>query len=401
MSTNKGDEKAPTDKAPSLVLATRQQSLEAPEDKKEIITKRPDNTTVITIGNGLNKQNDQNVKSKQILKAPSAELGRGNRKGSTVSFHERAELHEIDLEKNNGRQQEERPKKPPAVFSLRYYVMIVALISPFVVTYSKTIINFAIIDMIHPDFVGGRAATTTTTTEAPQFNLPTSPVNETIQPEASLAYFDLDNSCPVTEDERERLKQDLKKDQRRAVDRPGEKFEWDTVKQGLLKSAYSIGSAMCSIIGGRLSEIFGSQRVMCLTSILIGTCCLLAPFMAATHFYLMFGDLLILGCLGSFMAPSLITLFSNWLTPSEKSMMISLYLVSSRLGYALSSLLCGLLIQAQLSWRYLFYSAGKLTSNRVAVTQPAVHLTKQTFESLRLDQLPLLHALLLSGSQQA
>lgn len=327
-----------------------------PSQTVDQVIRRADNTTVVTIANGLSvpAQTNASKSTKQILKTPSADLGRGNRKGSTVSFHEKCELHEIDLEKS----ERGHAKKPPAVFSLRYYIMIVALISPFVVTYSKTIINFAIIDMIHPDFVGGRPSEAATTTTPSTLAAATSLANESTT--GGSSYYDLDNSCPVDDElDRRRLDQDLRQDQRRAEERPGEKFEWDSVKQGLLKAAYSMGHAMCSIIGGRLSEIFGSQRVMCLSSILIGACCLAAPFMAATHFYLMFGDLLLLGCLGSFMTPAMITLFSNWLTPSEKSMMISLYLVSSRLGYALSSLLCGLLINAQLSWRYLFYSAGK------------------------------------------
>lgn len=296
---------------------------------------------------------DGTQQTRTVLKPYLDPNPREVRKSSVVSFQQKCELHEIDLE--NGRDKKKNDHehgKPDAIFSLRYYVMLLALVSPFVVTYSKTIINFAIIDMIHPDSRGSGQAGGSSL-EQQQLQGATSVAdNGTLGPGA---YFDLDNSCPVSDDQRERLTKDLDEDEKRS----GERFEWDTVRQGLLKAAYPIGHALCSIIGGRLSEIFGSHWIMGLSSLLIGVCCLMAPLLAFIHFYLMFADLVILGILGSFMTPALITLFTNWLTPSEKSMMISFYLVSSRLGFALSSSLCGLLIEAQLSWRYIFYSAGK------------------------------------------
>lgn len=303
----------------------------------------------------------ESTRLRQVLQTTSKDP---SRKGSTVSFQDKCELFEIVLEAAGS--EDKKPKKPPVLSSLRFYVMALALVSPFIVTYSKTIINFAITDMIHPDFVGQRADTTTTTTTITSDPLDYdnfTDLNSTPQP--SLSYFDRDNSCPVNDEDRERLLRDLKQDTKRATDCPGEKFEWDTVKQGLLKAAYSIGHAILQVFGGRMSEIYGSHLIMGLSALLIGSCCLFAPFLANIHFYLMFGDLLLLGILGSFMTPALITLFTNWLTPSEKSITFSFYLVSSRLGYALSSLLCGLLINAQLSWRYLFYSAGEFFKDNI------------------------------------
>lgn len=303
------------------------------------------------------------AKNDQLKLRPAS----SSRKSSTVSFKDVCELFEIDIEASK------RPQKPPAVFSLRYYVMILALFSPFIVTYSRTIINFAIIDMIEPDFLNQRHNEQQTTSTTPSTTisamttdfyayqistLDSANYTDTVTVSTLEAYFDTDNSCPVDDETRRRLESDLEIDKIRAHERPGEKFEWDTVKQGLLKAAYSIGHALLQVVGGRLSEIHGSHLIMGLSSALIGVCCLVAPFLASAHFYLLFFDLFLLGILGSFMTPALITLFSNWLTPSEKSIMLSFYMVSSRLGFAFSSLLCGFLIQAQLSWRYLFYSAG-------------------------------------------
>lgn len=251
-------------------------------------------------------------------------------------------------------------QKPAALKSLRYYIMLLALVSPFIVTYSRTIINFAIIDMIDPNYLSRNTRRASAAITPPVGLIPgnQTEASELPPPPPPQDYFDLDNSCPVDELVRARLLTELASDERRATETTGEKFQWDTDKQGYLKAAYAIGHIMLQVVGGRLSEIYGSQVIMSLSACLIALCCLSAPFLASAHFYLLFGDLFVLGMLGSFMTPSLITLISNWLTPGEKSLMMSFYLVSSRLGYALSSLLCGLLIDAQLSWRYLFYSAG-------------------------------------------
>jgi len=287
------------------------------------------------------KDESEGCKTLEVRHGAEISGGDKRRKSSSVSFSDTYDLYEMDMEKGERRRQVIK-LKPSAFKSVRYYVVLLALVSPFVVTYSRTIINFAIIDMIDPQPVESRE-------EAPA-------TNET---EIDTPYFELDESCPAGDAVRQRLIEENTQDMRRAHENPGEKFKWDTFRQGLLKAAYSIGHAPLQLTGSRMSEIYGSQRVISISSALIALSCVAAPYLAAVEFYLLFADLIFLGVLGSFMTPALITLFSNWLTPSEKTIMLSFYLISSRLGYALSSFLCGLLIQAQLSWRYVFFSAGK------------------------------------------
>lgn len=309
---------------------------EAPIDKQNEI--EANNDSKVENGASVEAKNED-----RLLDMPIA----GDRKFSVVSFREVCELYEIDLEKGE-RDRQLIKSKPSKLQSVRYYIMLLALVSPFVTTYSRTIINFAITDMIDPRFTQKQAADTTTTTLAE------------LSPNATkLLSFDIDNSCPVDDSLRERLIDEDSKDTRRAQTTHGEKFEWDTFSQGLLKGAYSYGHAFFQIPGSRLSEIYGSHLVISINAMLIGTCCLVAPFLASLHFYLIFVDLMLLGVLGSFMTPAAITLFSNWLTPGEKTLMMSFMLVGSRLGYALSSFLCGHLLQADISWRYVFYSSGK------------------------------------------
>lgn len=244
-------------------------------------------------------------------------------------------------------------KKPSLINSLRYHIMILGLISPFVTTYSRTIINFAIIDMVNPAMI---------VKSKPNINeqlLTPLGTNLTNDNAIKQYYFDLDGSCSVNDDDRQRLIGEASNNlERKLTGQAQDKYDWDTFQQGLLKSAYAIGHAPFQVPGSRLAEIYGSHRIMSLGTFFIGLCCLLAPYLASINFYLIFCDLIILGTIGSFMTPALINLLTNWLTPSEKSIMMSLYLVASRLGYALSSMLCGLLINAQYSWRHVFFSAG-------------------------------------------
>lgn len=281
----------------------------------------------------------------QKLKHKTGKPSTSSKRGAAVNFQDTCELYEIDLESGT-RKKESIKLKPPAFKSVRYYVMILALVSPFVTTYSRTIINFAIIDMIDYEKIESQV-------EAQQVE-----ANKT----TDALYFDRDNSCPVDDDLRAQLVAENKQDKQRAISGKGEKYPWGPFKQGILKGSYAFGHMWFQIPGSRLSEMYGSHKILSASSLLIAVCCLGAPYLAALSFYLLVSDLILLGILGSFMSPALITLFSNWLTPSEKSLMMSFYLVASRLGSSFSSLLCGLLIETRFgessSWRYVFFSAG-------------------------------------------
>lgn len=261
----------------------------------------------------------------------------------------------IEFAEDDHNNNSDTSKKPAFIKSLRYYVMLLALFSPFVTTYSRTIINFAITDMIDysdqkPPQIESATATISTMSQNGSKN------NQEY-------FFDLDRSCPIDDEVRSRLISENQHDIERAHSGKGEKYKWGSFEQGLLKAAYAIGHAPFQIPGSRLSEIYGSHRIMSTVSLLTAICCFAAPYLASLHFYLVFTDLILLGILGSFVTPALITLFSNWLSPGEKSMMLSFYLIASRLGLAMSSFLCGLLIQAQYSWRYIFFSASKCELN--------------------------------------
>lgn len=356
MSEQQNDTKIETPKQTGTKAATPaerevEEKVEAQEEEEENEKPKSSNTLEVSSGardDGYEGGGGGQKGAGRVRRTRSNPRRRTNRSPS-VSFREPCgDMVEIDLEAAVARQKgsSDDKKKPPFFRSVRYYVMLLALVSPFVVTYSRTIINFAITEMIDSVFLEKAG-------HKDQITPPPLLANNT-----SAAYFDLDNSCPVDEETRERLLADLGRDEKQARESKGEKFAWDMDKQGYLKGSYAVGHALLQIVGGRLSEIYGSHTIMSISSILIGICCLSAPILAATSYYLLFMDLFVLGMLGSFMTPALITLSAAWLTPTEKSLMITFYLVSSRLGYALSSALCGFLISAQLSWSYLFYSAG-------------------------------------------
>lgn len=260
------------------------------------------------------------------------------------------QLYEVDIEASpNGNDEGKdinRKPRPELMKSVRFLVIFLALFSPFVTSYSRTIINFAIIDMIEPS--------TTSHTSAAHNSNASQIAQDTRQ------NLQRDNSCPISPEDFDRFVEKEAYDKKISKSTHGEKFRWDAFQQGLLKGAYTMGHTPLQIPGSRLSEIYGSHLIMSISLGLIGVSCLLAPALASLHFMFLFMDLFFLGVLGSFLTPALITMFSNWLTPGERTLTMSLYLIGSRMGFAASSIMCGLLIEAHYSWRYIFFSAGEL-----------------------------------------
>lgn len=255
---------------------------------------------------------------------------------------------EIDLENNLGRNDERKAKqnKPSPYKSVRYFVMLVALVTPLVSAYSKSMINFTIIRMIDPECIEAKKSLTDHMQNA------SDPLN-------SRPYFELDNSCPVDEQTKSRLLLDLGKAKSKSTDGSGELFKWDEQIQGFLKAAFSFGHIPLQVYGSRLAEIYDAHRVLSASILVTAISSFLAPFLAQIHWFWLFVDLFFMGIVGSFITPVLITLFTHWLTPGEKQIMMTCYLITSRLGSALTSFICGELFQAHYSWRYVFFSAGK------------------------------------------
>lgn len=226
----------------------------------------------------------------------------------------------------------EEKKKSKLLTSARFYMMLLALTSPFTVTFSKQQINVSILDMVDPSLLQNRTTTKhNTRTE----------------------------SCPVDEIITENSNND---DDTRivSINRGGHKYMWDAQIQGFIKSSYSIGHLPLQILGSRLAETHGSHKVMSISALCMFISNLAAPFLADLHYSLLMADIAILGLLGGFMTPALVNLFSNWLTPQEKSLFMTLYLVASRLGSALGTYLSFLLIR-NASWEYVFYSAALIS----------------------------------------
>lgn len=239
--------------------------------------------------------------------------------------------------------------------SLRFYIMLLSLITPLVTAYSKNVINIALTDMIDPGYNEDKPAQTLVACDA--F---TSAMTTTTTQRPPFYYFDHDDSCEVDAQTRERLIMKTDRDKQRQHSRPGEMFQWNMKVQGLLKAAFPIGHAILMIAGSRLSEIYGARSVISLSMCTIGVLCLMAPLAAKIGYLFLFADLMLLGVVSSFLSPSLYTLTANWLTPNERTIMVSCILLAGRLGAALSSLLCGLLFKAEIPWPYGFYTAGKL-----------------------------------------
>lgn len=136
----------------------------------------------------------------------------------------------------------------------------------------------------------------------------------------------------------------------------------DDFRMGFIKAAYQIGHALFQVPTSRVSEIYGPRYVIIAGAILMGCTSIIAPFVLSMHYLFMFADLILLGMFAGVMTPALIALFSNWLPTNEKSIFVSLYLVSSRMGAGLSALATDI-VKEQLKgeWQTSFIFGGSLS----------------------------------------
>lgn len=153
----------------------------------------------------------------------------------------------MDLENSKTNNDGKKSALPKIFKPVRYYVVLFALISPFVVSYSRTIINFAIIDMIDPTIdtaiVSDESVLIEQNSEDQQLidtDLPIVNTNEDIN---TVPSYDIDNSCIISDEDREGLKLEATKNNSNnessnnrtsgnTLKSDGKKFKWDSDLQG-------------------------------------------------------------------------------------------------------------------------------------------------------------------------
>ncbi|XP_053640971.2 sialin-like isoform X2 [Cherax quadricarinatus] len=136
-------------------------------------------------------------------------------------------------------------------------------------------------------------------------------------------------------------------------------MEWDELTQGIVLASYFYGYTFTQVIGGRLSEIYGTHRVLgcCILTSAIWT--LLTPIAARFHYVALIVLRVALGLCSGVSWPSMQCLVARWIPPSERPRFVAYVLLGSTLSVSFTLPLCGYVIETH-GWDATFYLTGSL-----------------------------------------
>ncbi|KAJ9591414.1 hypothetical protein L9F63_002020, partial [Diploptera punctata] len=136
-------------------------------------------------------------------------------------------------------------------------------------------------------------------------------------------------------------------------------FDWSDM-QGVILSSYYYGYIATQLLAGRLSEIFGSKRVLGPGLFISGLMTVLGPVAARTHVGFLIATRIIVGAASGLVIPAVNNLLPKWFVPQEISFIGGTIMAGIPVGIIISMILSGVLADAG-GWPLVFYFFGGLT----------------------------------------
>ena len=133
-----------------------------------------------------------------------------------------------------------------------------------------------------------------------------------------------------------------------------ENFKWDSFFSGIVLSSFWAGYALTQILGGRLADKFGGEKLLAGAITLWSLCTYLTPFVAGNNQLLLLVRVL-LGAGEGLALPSIHSMLQKYVNQSEKSSSASIITAACYLGALVSNILSPLII-ARSNWETLFVS---------------------------------------------
>ncbi|PSN33898.1 hypothetical protein C0J52_09548 [Blattella germanica] len=134
-------------------------------------------------------------------------------------------------------------------------------------------------------------------------------------------------------------------------------FEWDEELQGYILSSYYYGSIASQLLGGRLSEIFGTKLVFGSGVFLSGLVTVLSPVLARLDVSGLIAARVLIGILSGVAMPSVHHLMPKWFIPAEITLFGSFMMSGSPAGAMISVAVSGVLADVG-GWTMVFYVFG-------------------------------------------
>ncbi|XP_033226298.1 sialin-like [Belonocnema kinseyi] len=135
-------------------------------------------------------------------------------------------------------------------------------------------------------------------------------------------------------------------------------FDWTPTIQSTIISSFYWCYILSQVVGGVLTQYFGTKTVFGGSQLLTAICSLLIPSAAELHYGAMIALRSIQGIASGLTWPAMYAIVGHWIPPVERSRFMSSFQGFS-IGIGLTYPLCGFLI-ANFGWRTVFYTTGSI-----------------------------------------
>ncbi|XP_046673682.1 sialin-like isoform X3 [Homalodisca vitripennis] len=150
----------------------------------------------------------------------------------------------------------------------------------------------------------------------------------------------------------------LQDDDAPATSREEGEFDWDSTVQGAILGSFYWCYILSQVVGGMLTQKFGTKAVFGYSQLATAMCSLLIPQAASIHYGLLIVLRSIQGVASGLTWPAMYAIVGQWIPAIERSRFMSSFQGFS-FGIGLTYPLAGFLI-AYSGWRVVFYTTGSL-----------------------------------------
>ncbi|XP_015589665.1 sialin [Cephus cinctus] len=135
-------------------------------------------------------------------------------------------------------------------------------------------------------------------------------------------------------------------------------FDWSPAIQSAILGSFYWCYILSQVVGGVLTQYFGTKTVFGGSQLVTAICSLLMPSAADLHYGAMIALRSIQGIASGLTWPAMYAIVGHWIPPVERSRFMSSFQGFS-FGIGLTYPLCGFLI-AHFGWRVVFYTTGSI-----------------------------------------
>ncbi|XP_068973711.1 sialin isoform X1 [Bombus flavifrons] len=135
-------------------------------------------------------------------------------------------------------------------------------------------------------------------------------------------------------------------------------FDWSPTIQSAISSSFYWCYILSQVVGGVLTQYFGTKTVFGGSQLITAICSLLMPSAAEIHYGVMIALRSIQGIASGLTWPAMYAIVGHWIPPVERSRFMSSFQGFS-FGIGITYPLCGFII-AHFGWRAVFYTTGTI-----------------------------------------